>query len=137
MTTVKEKTLEAKKVDKKHMNAGACEVKPLHLAMGFRKAVAEHFPGHYTGPPSPKERGQWKLFIAKVTPHHPGHVMELCLSKWHTFATIAASEAGLKLVSDTPSPGFLLQHVIVAVNYFLKKSKPKLYPKPTPGWIPQ
>jgi len=60
-----EEILEAKKVDKKHMNAGACEVKPLHLAMGFRKAVAEYFPGHYTGPLSTKEMGQWKLFHRK------------------------------------------------------------------------
>ena len=119
MTIVKEKMLNAKKEDKKHMNAGACEVKPLHLAMGFREAVAEHFPGHYTGPPEPKEMGQWKLFIAKLPQHHAGHVMELCLSKWYSFATVAVSEAGLSSTPDFPSVGFLLQHVITAVNFYI------------------
>ena len=63
MPSEKDKILSSPKAEKKHMNAGACEVKPLHLQIAFRKLCAEHWPGHWTGVPSKKEWNQWKNWI--------------------------------------------------------------------------
>ena len=101
MPSVKDILSSSPKVEKKHMNARACEVKPLHLQIAFRKLCAEHWPGHWTGVPSKKEWNQWKNWI-KHCQHHPGHVLDCVLNNWIDFAKVVSAVAGTNLVAPKP-----------------------------------
>ena len=142
MPFVKDKILSSPKAEKKHMNAGACEVKPLHLQRAFRKLCAEHWPGHWTGVPSPKEMNQWKHWIAHCGGNHPGHVLDCVLNNWIDFAKGVSAATGTNSVAPKPSPGFLLLNCTTAVNFFLSQkadAKPKSVsqPKKSSHFVPQ
>jgi len=133
VTDIQSKILSSPKLEKKHMNAGAWEVKPLHLQIAFRQLCAEHWPSHWTGTPEPKEMKQWKHWIAHCGGNHPGHVLDCALNNWIDFAKVVSATAGTNLVAPKPSPGFLLQNCTTAVNFFLSRkadAKPKFVSQP-------
>jgi hypothetical protein len=102
------------------------------LALLWQERVAAVH-GGYQPPPTARQRGQLRAFLAACPPGRAPRVLAWCVDHWSAFLERAAHQDGAFPLPARPQIGFVLRHVGVAVNAWLDASAPA---PSVPAWQP-